>query len=99
MKKILAVVLFVGFLILGCAKKAIPATGVNVPSGSKFNVEFLFEVDGVKIYRFFDAGHHRYFSTGSGNFQAQIQSSQNGKTVSYWIDGVESVAMVKETEE
>lgn len=31
-----------------------------------FKIEFLFECDGVKMYRFYDKGRARYFTTGNG---------------------------------
>ena len=34
----------------------------------KYHAEFLFEQDGVKIYRFWDNGQLRYFCTGDGSF-------------------------------
>lgn len=33
---------------------------------NKYRVTFLFEVDGVKVYRFKDMGYYRYFATGDG---------------------------------
>lgn len=31
-----------------------------------FDVQFLFETDGVKVYRFFDSGDYIYFTNTSG---------------------------------
>lgn len=32
-----------------------------------FDVELLFEIDGCKVYRFYDEGRSRYFTTCSGS--------------------------------
>lgn len=61
MKK-LFIVLFV-LTCISCAKE-----GTYVPSQNAkadFEIEFLFEQDHVKIYRFRDKGRTRYFATGS----------------------------------
>jgi hypothetical protein len=65
MKKILffAVMCFV----FGCdANEGVP---VDVNKGSTkadFRVEFLFEFEDIKIFRFYDEGYYRYFSIGNG---------------------------------
>ena len=45
-------VLIISLLILGCSKNG--TTVSNKGAVDKFNVEFLFEVDGCKVYRFED---------------------------------------------
>ena len=62
MKKI-----FIGLFVLICVSCA--EQGTYVPSENAkadFDIEFLFECDGVKIYRFYDKGRARYFATGNG---------------------------------
>lgn len=62
MKKLLLV--FATLLCVSCAKE-----GTRVPTENAkedFRVEFLFECDGVKVYRFYDYGDIRYFTTGNG---------------------------------
>jgi hypothetical protein len=51
--------------------------------GNGVEVEFLFEKDGVKVYRFLDGGEHHYFtsrgetmttqSSGKTNYEENIQ--------------------------
>lgn len=48
---------------------------VNQPGHADFNVTYLFEIEGVKIYRFTDSGYARYFAIGNGTFLPQLQSS------------------------
>lgn len=37
-------------------------------SKESFDIEFLFEVDSIKVYRFNDDGHAVYFSNSQGRF-------------------------------
>jgi hypothetical protein len=44
--------------------------------GNGIKVEFLFEHDGIKVYRFLDGGHAHYFTDRGETMSAQ----GNGKT-------------------
>jgi hypothetical protein len=44
--------------------------------GNGFEVEFLFEKDGVKVYRFRDGGNTHYFTSGGETMTTQ----SSGKT-------------------
>lgn len=70
MKKILGLVL-AGVLLTGCYKDSQSST----TEGKGFNVEFLFEKDGVKVYRFHDGRYH-YFTTSGETMTTQ----HSGKT-------------------
>ncbi len=58
MKKILSVLL-IAVLLSGCYNEPQSST----LEGKGFQVEFLFEKDGVKVYRFRDGGRAHYFTT------------------------------------
>ena len=76
MKKLLLV--FLTLVCVSCAKE-----GTYVPSENAradFNIEFLFECDGVKIYRFYDKGRARYFATGNGRMTDSAHSYGSGKS-------------------
>nr|DAT31625.1 MAG TPA: protein of unknown function (DUF4884) [Caudoviricetes sp.] len=65
MKKFIFLLAFVFSLVLTGCKKA----GTQVQTdGEKhdFDVQFLFETDGVKVYRFFDLGEYIYFTNANG---------------------------------
>lgn len=65
MKKfILVLALAYSMILTGCEKAGTPAQ----TDGAKhdFDVQFLFETDGVKVYRFFDAGEYIYFTNANG---------------------------------
>lgn len=75
MKVIIAILLSVVFV--GCTK---PGHSV-IPNDNRadFEIEYLFECDGIKIYRFYDSGCYRYFTTGNGRMTNSIYVS--GKTI------------------
>ena len=82
MRKLLLV--FLTLLFVSCAKK-----GTYVPSENAkadFNIEFLFECDGVKIYRFYDKGRARYFATGNGRMTDSTYSRISGKSSRVTVD-------------
>lgn len=46
-------------LLTSCAKKELRT---EKTTNKAFKVDYLFEHDGVKVYRFYDNGHARYFT-------------------------------------
>lgn len=76
MKKLLLV--FLALVCVSCAKE-----GTYVPSENAkadFHIEFLFECDGVKIYRFNDKCRTRYFATGNGRMTDSEYIRSSGKS-------------------
>ena len=86
MKKLLG--LFCGSLILGsvmltgCFNE--PQSIEHAGKDDKFQIEYLFEKDGVKMYRFMDGSHYHYFTTNS----TTITYQQNGKA--YYEERIEN---------
>ena len=70
MKKVV-LVLVLGSSIVSCRNKPISTS----KEGIDVKVEFLFEKDGVKVYRFYDGNTH-YFTTNGET----ITSRTSGKT-------------------
>lgn len=69
----LALITFViMMLLMGCRGDSI----TQVQQGD-FKVEFLFENDGIKVYRFFDGGRPVYFTNVEG--RVQYDYSTGGK--------------------
>ena len=68
-KVILALVIIIG--LSSCYKKA----QSTEQTGNGFKVEFLFEKDGIKVYRFFDGGNYHYFTSKGETMTTQ----QTGK--------------------
>jgi hypothetical protein len=78
MKKLLLVIV-ITFMFVGCSKE--PQTTEIIGNG--FSVEFLFEKDGIKVYRFYDGGRAHYF-TSKGE---TISTQSNGKNT--WDENIE----------
>ena len=73
LKVILGVTIFFFFLVaFSACKKAAQST---VTKGNDIQVEFLFEQDSVKVYRFYDGSYH-YFTTRGETMTTQ----KRGKT-------------------
>lgn len=75
MKIITAITFATALLISGCTKKAEEVSAVGAGS---IEVARLFTHDGCTVYRFYDAGRHRYFSKCS--FSSEV----------FWKDGKSS---------
>lgn len=81
MKKLFLV--FATLLCVSCKKE-----GTYVPSENAkadFHIEFLFECDGIKMYRFYDGDRPRYFTTGNGKMIdsvhiQKIHTQKSGKS-------------------
>ena len=86
MKKLLG--LFCGALILGmvmlsgCFNE--PQSIEHTGKDDKFQIEYLFEKDGIKMYRFMDGSHYHYFTTNGQTMTEQ----QSGKT--YYEERIEN---------
>lgn len=89
MKNIFIVVILAAMIVTSCAKSGIVIRNGDVSTGEDFQITYLFEAEGIRVYRFYDAGYYRYFSIGSGKFQGQVQTQQSGKTRTSWNDGIE----------
>ena len=80
-------------LVVGAAIAIVIAAGITVTvlavasvgnkpqsttvEGNNFEVEYLFEKDGVKVYRFLDKGHYRYFTTLGETMTVQHNGKSN----------------------
>lgn len=53
---------------------------VSQKETDEYEVRLLFEVDGVKVYRFYDDGHYIYFTNTSGHVKYEY-TQMAGKTV------------------
>lgn len=81
MKKIILLLVLTSSLMLtACGKAGTPAQ----TDGAKhdFDVQFLFEADGVKVYRFWDAGEYIYFTNTSGTTSYKTSDKYNERKLS-----------------
>jgi hypothetical protein len=85
MKKIIFFILIT--TIVGCfhEPQSVDHTGKN----DEFRVDYLFEKDGIKVYRFYDGGYAHYFTTqgetttwqqsGKTSYEERISSKQKSE--------------------
>ena len=73
MKKILLTAIVITTMT-GCFKE--PQSIGLAGKDNKFQVEFLFEKDGIKMYRFMDGSHYHYFTSNGQTISTQT----SGKT-------------------
>jgi hypothetical protein len=72
MKKITFLILMT--TLVGCYNE--PQSVEHMGKDNKFEIEYLFEKDGIKMYRFMDGNHLHYFTTTGETTTIQ----QSGKT-------------------
>lgn len=70
MKKYLIVLLAI--FLIGCAME--PQEVFKVGTQKKYNVNLLFEQDGIKVYRFWDMGKAHYFTTTGETMSAEYNN-------------------------
>ncbi len=73
MKRILTfytIIIVLGAMIFGACINE-PISKVRIGKDDGFEVEYLFDKDGVKVYRFFDNGHYHYFTTKGETISTQ----------------------------
>ena len=73
MKKILAIwIVFItlGAILFGACTNE-PMSKEQLGKDDGFEVEYLFEKDGIKVYRFWDGGHYHYFTSKGETISVQ----------------------------
>lgn len=73
-------IFYVSLMTLFCQcnynySKRIPIKSGNAANNATYKVDYLFEHDGCKVYRFNDFGNLVYFTSCSGNSIAFIDSN------------------------
>ena len=90
MKKTLAIYIafiMVGAMIFGACSND-PMSKERLGKDDVFEVEYLFEKDGVKVYRFEDGGRYHYFTSRGETIS--IQQNSSGKTTTYHEENIKS---------
>jgi len=78
MKKTLAiyiVLIGLGAMLFGACTNE-PMSKERLGKDDGFEVEYLFEKDGIKVYRFYDNGRTHYFTTGGETISTQTAGKQ-----------------------
>ena len=73
MKQILPVAFL--FLVSGCAV-GVPIQTKEPENNKTYEVDYLFEHDGCKVYRFYDRGNHVYFTNCKGESIMKTDSTE-----------------------
>ncbi len=68
---------FLGLVMTSCFTQ-VPLTKSPSNNNNTYNVAYLFEHDGCKVYRFYDRGLYHYFVNCNGN--ATVMSSDSTQT-------------------
>ena len=73
-------------LLYGCLGE--PQSTENTGKNGEFHIEYLFEKDGIKMYRFYDGGRFHYFTTNGETMTEQTSGDthyeERIKTKSKW---------------
>ena len=76
--KTILIVAATGFL--GGCFYSLPVATVVPQNNETYEVDYLFEHDGCKVYRFYDGGHWVYFTNCRGNVTS-IKNDSTAETV------------------
>ena len=77
-KSLLILIVSIGFL--SCTHQ-IPVSRVTPDNNKTYKVDFLFEHDGCKVYRFRDYGNSVYFTNCKGEVTSIISDSTEIRTI------------------
>ena len=69
-------VLIIVFIIICSCAVQVPISTTPPNNNKSYQVEYLFEHDGCKVYRFRDDGHYVYFT----NCKSDVTSIENDST-------------------
>jgi len=67
--------------------KSIPISKAVAANNTSYEVEYLFEHEGCKVYRFLDTGHYVYFT----NCRGTVTSIENDSTSTRIVNQVDVV--------
>ena len=73
-------ILLVSWEFLSCDRQ-IPVSRVIPDNNKTYQVDFLFEHDGCKVYRFTDRGNNIYFTNCNGNATSFQSDSTQIRTI------------------
>lgn len=71
------------FLICSCNE---PGLKKETSNNHKFIAEYLFEYEGIKVYRFYDGGRYHYFTSKGESISTQ--SYRSAKTTHYYDENI-----------
>jgi hypothetical protein len=73
--------ILLGLLLIGSLTGCYqPAQQITSSSNPNFNLELLFENEGVKVYRFMDGGNYIYYTDSRGKTEWHVSSGKTSIT-------------------
>lgn len=84
MKKLMLLLTVVTMFILGlssCVAPRVPVYSQTSENNKDYQVDYLFEHDGCKVYRFRDNGNYVYFTNCTGNVTNITSDSTRVETI------------------
>lgn len=85
--KTIVVVILLSAFFIGCDEKG---RAIDQVQNGDFNLEFLFEKNGCKMYRFLDGGRYVYWSDCQGKVQSDYTTRSGKVTVVHHEESVTS---------
>ena len=87
MKKLAFFLIFCALGLSSCFRNITPQADL-ASSNPDAKVQLLFEVDGCKVYRFFDRGNFRYFTNCKGGNSSVGWIESCGKNCTYYAENM-----------
>ena len=81
-------ILILGFFSLVSCITQIPISSESPENNQTYDVEYLFEHEGCKVYRFSDMGHYVYFTNCKGDVTSIKNDSTQTKVLNMVRDQV-----------
>ncbi|MCF8360634.1 MAG: DUF4884 domain-containing protein [Prolixibacteraceae bacterium] len=81
MKKIFSIIVL--FMLFAACSSRRPLFSDRPGNNKTYEVEYLFEYDGCKVYRFFDRGNYVYFTNCKGDVIGFANDSINTRIVNH----------------
>lgn len=75
-----SIILALVFIMHSCSSIKTPVSSQIPENNQNYVVDFLFEHDGCKVYRFYDRGNFVYFTNCCGNVNSVVNDSTNIST-------------------
>lgn len=72
---------FFGVMLLSCGLYKDPISTDKAYNNPAYKVDYLFEHDGCKVYRFMDDGKYVYFTNCTGNVTSMAGDSTSNRVV------------------
>jgi hypothetical protein len=76
-----SIILALVFILQSCSSLKTPVSSHIPENNQNYRVDFLFEHDGCRVYRFYDRGNYVYFTSCNGEVSSVVNDSTVIKTI------------------